>query len=143
MRAYGNTPCDSWLYPETVHVLRRTWGNVISFKWGTDEELDELEELLKSRPHQVTALFCELPSNVKFISPNLQRIRELADRYDFIVACDETAGNFINLDVLPCADVILSSLTKMFSGASDVTGGRCVIIPIFSPSSAPGSAMPC
>jgi len=106
--------------------LRKTWDTVICFKWGTDEELDELEAMLKSRRHQITALFCELPSNVKFISPNLQRIRELADTYNFIVACDETAGNFVNLDVLPCVDVVLSSLTKMFSGASDVTGGRYV-----------------
>ncbi|KAM5343990.1 hypothetical protein ACJ41O_012527 [Fusarium nematophilum] len=122
--AYG------WLYPETVHVLRKSlWEQVVSFKWGTDEELDELESMLTGQRHRISALFCELPSNIKFISPNLERIRSLADRYGFIVACDETAGNFINLDVLPYVDVILSSLTKMFSGASDVTGGSVVVNP--------------
>ncbi|KAK7404146.1 hypothetical protein QQX98_010050 [Neonectria punicea] len=122
--AYG------WLYPETVHVLKKSaWGQVIFFKWGTDEELDELEEMLMCQPHHITVLFCELPSNVKFISPNLERIRSLADEYDLIVACDETAGNFINLDILPYVDVLLSSLTKIFSGASDVTGGSVVVNP--------------
>ncbi|KAK4139904.1 pyridoxal phosphate-dependent transferase [Dichotomopilus funicola] len=122
--AYG------WLYPETVNVLRKSaWERVISFKWGTEEELDKLEALLMLHPDRITALFCELPSNIKFISPNLARIRELADRYNIIVACDETAGNFINLDILPYVDVVLSSLTKMFSGASDVTGGSVVINP--------------
>lgn len=118
-------PCYSWLYPETVHVLRRSpWNRAISLKWGTDKELDELEHMLKNPSHHVTALFCEIPSNIKFISPNIERIRQLADEYNFIVACDETAGNFVNLDILPFVDVVLSSLTKMFSGASDVTGGR-------------------
>ncbi|KAF4971966.1 hypothetical protein FZEAL_9704 [Fusarium zealandicum] len=122
--AYG------WLYPETVHVLRKSpWCRVVSFKWGTDDELDELEAMLTSPGHQITALFCELPSNIKFISPNLQRIRSIADRHNLIVACDETAGNFINLDILPYVDMILSSLTKMFSGASDVTGGSIVVNP--------------
>ncbi|KPM41498.1 hypothetical protein AK830_g5104 [Neonectria ditissima] len=122
--AYG------WIYPETVHVLRKSaWDKVISFKWGTDEELDELETMLRCQHHHITVLFCELPSNVKFISPNLERIRSLADEYNLIVACDETAGNFINLDILPYVDVILSSLTKMFSGASDVAGGSIVVNP--------------
>ncbi|EFZ03959.1 cystathionine gamma-synthase [Metarhizium robertsii ARSEF 23] len=122
--AYG------WLYPETVHVLRRSpWNRAISFKWGTDKELDELENMLKNPGHHVTALFCEIPSNIKFISPNLERIRHLADEYNFIVACDETAGNFVNLDILPFVDVVLSSLTKMFSGASDSTPSSVVVNP--------------
>ncbi|XEV01775.1 hypothetical protein FSHL1_007062 [Fusarium sambucinum] len=122
--AYG------WLYPETVHVLRKSpWERVISFKWGTDEELDQLETILKARPDDISVLFCELPSNIKFISPNLERIRTLADTYNLIVACDETAANFINVDILPYVDIIMSSLTKMFSGASDVTGGSVVVNP--------------
>ncbi|KAF4336262.1 hypothetical protein FBEOM_9866 [Fusarium beomiforme] len=64
--------------------------------------------------------------NIKFTSPNLQRIRQLADEYELIVACDETVGNFINVDLLSFVDVIMTSLTKMFSGAANVTGGRLV-----------------
>ncbi|RFN43580.1 cys/met metabolism, pyridoxal phosphate-dependent enzyme [Fusarium flagelliforme] len=122
--AYG------WLYPETVNVLRKSpWGRVLSFKWGTDEELDQLESILKAQPDDISVLFCELPSNIKFISPNLERIRTLADTYNLIVACDETAANFVNVDILPYVDIIISSLTKMFSGASDVTGGSVVVNP--------------
>ncbi|RGP70045.1 cys met pyridoxal phosphate-dependent [Fusarium sporotrichioides] len=122
--AYG------WLYPETVNVLRKgSWGRVVSFKWGIEEELDQLETMLRARPDNISVLFCELPSNIKFISPNLDRIRTLADTYNLIVACDETAANFVNVDILPYVDIILSSLTKMFSGASDVTGGSIVVNP--------------
>ncbi|KAK0111852.1 hypothetical protein ONS96_001120 [Cadophora gregata f. sp. sojae] len=126
----SNVVAYGWLYPETVHDLRRTsWDRVISLKWGTEEELDQLERMLMISHHRITTLVCELPSNIKFISPNLERIKSLSDQHGLIVVCDETAGNFINVDVLPYVDVVVSSLTKMFSGASNVTGGSVVINP--------------
>jgi cystathionine gamma-synthase len=59
-------------------------------------------------------------------SPDLERIRKLADKYDFCVVVDETIGNFINVNVLQYADVVVSSLTKVFSGDSNVMGGGYV-----------------
>lgn len=70
------------------------------------------------------ALFCEFPGNPLLKTPNLQKIRELADRFDFAVVVDETIGNFLNVKVLPSADIVVSSLTKVFSGDSNVMGGR-------------------
>jgi cystathionine gamma-synthase len=118
--AYG------WLYPETVEVLRRgAWKNILSFKDGTEKELDQLETMLQSG-QRIHTLFCELPSNIKLSSPNLRRIRTLADQYGFIVACDDTVAGYVNIDALPYVDVMMSSLTKTFSGSSNVTGGRYV-----------------
>lgn len=77
---------------------------------------------------RIRALFCELPSNIKLSSPNLRRIHALADKYDFIVACDDTVAGYVNVDALPYVDVMMSSLTKTFSGFSNVTGGRLVLI---------------
>ncbi|PIG80112.1 hypothetical protein AARAC_011650 [Aspergillus arachidicola] len=38
-----------WLYPEIVDVVRRgTWAECLSYKYGTEEELDLLEALLQS-----------------------------------------------------------------------------------------------
>lgn len=48
----------------------------------------------------------------------------MAQKYDFAVVVDETIGNFLNVNVLPYADVVVSSLTKIFSGDSNVMGGR-------------------
>ncbi|KAK5994563.1 putative cystathionine gamma-synthase [Cladobotryum mycophilum] len=118
-----------WLYPETVHVVRQgSWGTVLSYKMGTEEELDQLESMLESG-RLIDALFCELPSNIKLSSPNLKRIHSLATKYDFIVACNDTVAGYINIDALSYVDVMMSSLTKTFSGASNVTGGCLVINP--------------
>lgn len=54
----------------------------------------------------------------------MQSIRALSRKYDFAVVVDETVGNFLNVHVLPYADVVVSSLTKVFSGDSNVMGGR-------------------
>ena len=69
-------------------------------------------------------MFTEFPGNPLLKSPDLRRIRELADKYHFVVVIDETVGNFLNVNVLPYADIVVSSLTKVFSGDSNVMGGR-------------------
>ena len=57
--------------------------------------------------------------------PRLQDfIRGLADKYDFLIVVDETLGNFVNVEVLPYADLVVSSLSKVFSGDANVMGGR-------------------
>lgn len=123
--AYG------WLYPETVDVLRGTRKTVLSYKAGNDADLAVLESLLESG-QQVHALFCELPSNVTLSCPHIHRIRELADQYGFIVVCDDTVAGFVNVDLLPYVDVVVTSLTKGFSGASNVTGGRYAPFPFLN-----------
>lgn len=42
---------------------------------------------------------------------------------------DETVGGFVNIDVLPYADIVCSSLTKIFSGDSNVIAGSLVLNP--------------
>ncbi|KAI9775199.1 MAG: hypothetical protein M1839_001387 [Geoglossum umbratile] len=75
------------------------------------------------------ALFCEVPGNPLLQSPDMQRIKRLADRWGFVVVVDETVGTFVNVDVLPWADVVCTSLSKAFSGGANVMGGSAVINP--------------
>lgn len=113
-----------WIYDETIHNLKNgPWETFIGYKRGTKQDLENLTGRLKAG-ERIGALFCELPSNVLLSSPPLQRLRELADEYGFYIACDDTVAGFINLDPMPYVDVMLTSLTKIFSGASDATGGR-------------------
>ena len=86
-----------------------------------------LEQILEGG-EKILALFCEFPSNPLLKSPDIFRIRQLADKYDFVVVIDETIGNFLNLNLLPYADILVSSLTKLFSGDGNVMGGRYVVL---------------
>lgn len=45
---------------------------------------------------------------------------------------DDTIGSFANIDVLPVADMVMTSLTKSFSGYADVIAGSVVLNPLSS-----------
>jgi cystathionine gamma-synthase len=53
-------------------------------------------------------------------------MNSLARKYGFAIIVDETIGNFVNVDVLGWADVIVTSLTKAWSGECNVMGGRYI-----------------
>jgi len=124
----------SFPYVDTLKILQK-WGSGCHF-FGHGTEFDELEELLKvnnanvnnasssSSPNSpILALFCEVTSNPLLKTPDLRRLRALADKYHFAIVVDETVGNFANVEVLPYSDVVCSSLTKVFSGETNVMGG--------------------
>lgn len=61
----------------------------------------------------------EFPSNPLLQVPDLKHLVELGRRYSFPVVVDDTVGNVHNLNLTGGshgADVVVSSLTKLFSG---------------------------
>jgi cystathionine gamma-synthase len=110
-------------YIDTLKLLQKFGPGCQFYGFGSEQELDDLEQRLQ-QGERFLALFCEFPGNPLLKSPNLERIRQLANQYDFLVVVDETIGNFLNVNVLPFVDVLVSSLTKIFSGDSNVMGGR-------------------
>ncbi|KAL8856922.1 MAG: hypothetical protein Q9178_006511 [Gyalolechia marmorata] len=106
------------------------WGpGCLFYGHGSAEDLDDLEKHCE-QGERYLALFCEFPGNPLLKCPDLDRIRTLADRFDFAVVVDETIGNFLNIHVMPHADVVVSSLTKVFSGDSNVMGGSSILNPL-------------
>jgi cystathionine gamma-synthase len=84
----------------------------------------ETEQAQNPGEPPILSLFTEFPSNPLLRSPDLARLRALADKYDFLIVVDDTIGNFVNVETLPFADMVATSLTKVFSGDSNVMGGR-------------------
>jgi cystathionine gamma-synthase len=113
-------------YIDTLKITEKFGPGSQFYGFGSSEELDDLEKRLEGG-ERFLALFTEFPGNPLLRSPDLERIRKLADKYDFCVVVDESIGNFINVNVLPYADVVVSSLTKVFSGDSNVMGGGYVL----------------
>lgn len=120
----ANPPSPRFPYIDTLKILEKWGPGCLFYGHGSSGDLDDLEHRLQ-QGERYLALFCEFPGNPLLKSPDLRRIRSLATVYDFAVVVDETIGNFMNVHVLPYADVVVSSLTKVFSGDSNVMGGRC------------------
>jgi cystathionine gamma-synthase len=124
MQAKGQLKAVVYGFPyiDTLKITEKFGTGSVFYGFGSEEELDDLEKRLEGG-ERFMALFTEFPSNPLLRTPDLERIRSLADKYDFCVVVDESVGNFINVNVLPYADVVVSSLTKVFSGDSNVMGG--------------------
>lgn len=116
-------------YVDTLKILQKFGPGCLFYGHASEGDLDDLEARLKSG-ERFLGLFCEFPGNPVLTCPNLQRIRTLADEYDFAVVVDETIGTFANVNVLQYADVVVSSLTKIFSGDANVMGGAAVLNPV-------------
>lgn len=116
-------------YELTLKILQ-VYGKSYRFNgFGTSEELDKLEVYLKGEAGQgrrVQSVWCECASNPLLRTVDLDRIRELANKYKFQVVIDDTIGSFANVDVMSVADIIVTSLTKSFNGLGDAMGGRYV-----------------
>lgn len=115
-------------YVDTLKILQKFGPGAIFYGRGSDADLDDLESRLQNG-EKFLGLFCEFPGNPLLTCPDLVRIRRLADTYDFAVVVDETVGTFVNVNVLPFADVVVSSLTKIFSGDCNVMGGSIILNP--------------
>lgn len=111
-------------YLDTLNILQKFGSGAHFFGLGDRADLDRLEQVLQAEP--IMAVFCEFPSNPLLQCADLHRLRLLADRFGFPLVIDDTLGSF-NVDLLPFADIIVSSLTKVFSGDSNVMGG-CLVL---------------
>lgn len=115
-------------YVDTLKILQKFGPGCVFYGHASSEDLDGLERRLESG-ERFLALFCEFPGNPLLACPDLLRIRQLADTYDFGVVVDETIGTFANVDVLKLSDIVVSSLTKIFSGDCNVMGGSAILNP--------------
>lgn len=121
--------CFGFPFVDSLKILK-TFGPGVEFLGlGDDSSLDQLEQDLRSKAIDPVALWCETPSNPLLKMADLKRLKKLADEFDFAVVLDDTLGNFCNVYVLPYADIVVTSLTKLFSGACDVMGGSLVLNP--------------
>jgi cystathionine gamma-synthase len=120
--------CYGFPYIDTLKILEKWGPGVLFYGHASSEELDDLEQRLQLG-EKFLALFTEFPGNPLLMSPDIQRIRSMATKYDFAVVVDESVGNFINVNALPYVDIVVSSLTKIFSGDSNVMAGSAAYNP--------------
>lgn len=88
---------------------------------------DELIAEIDQRPP--AAIIIELPSNPMLQCIDLPLVAEIAHSKGIFVIADDTIGSALNIDALPYADLIFSSLTKSFAGSGDILAGSLVISP--------------
>ena len=115
-------------YVDTLKIQQRfAPADVRFYPVGNRDELQQLAELLNTQ--KIAAVLCESTTNPLLTSLDLQTLRQLADKHEFLLVIDDTLAACINHDVLPFADVVVTSLTKYFSGYGDVLAGSVTLNP--------------
>lgn len=115
-------------YTDTLKILRKFGsGGVDFFATCGQADLDRLGELLATK--RIAGIFCEFPGNPLLQCPDLPALHTLARRHGVPVVVDDTIGTAFNVDVLPHADFVATSLTKAVSGEGDVMAGALTFHP--------------
>ncbi len=116
-------------YVDTLKIQQRfAPADVRFYPVGDRDDLRQLTELLRTQ--KIAAVFCESTTNPLLKSLDLQTLRQLADEHGFLLVIDDTLAACINHDVLPLADVVVTSLTKYFGGYGDVLAGSVTLNPV-------------
>lgn len=121
---YKKTVMFGFPYTDTLSVLRKF--NHTHFLPNETDAMSKLETILQTG-EQILAVFTETPSNPLLKMGDLLKLKDLSLKYGFYIIVDDTIGGFINVDILPHADIVVSSLTKIFSGDSNVLAGSLVL----------------
>lgn len=114
-------------YTDTLKILQKFGAGVEFFPRGDAGDLEKFSTLLCSE--EIAAVFCEFPSNPLLHAPDLPALHRIAAAAGVPVVVDDTIGTFFNVDVLPHADYVASSLTKAVSGEGDVMAGALTANP--------------
>jgi len=117
----------SFPYSDTLKLLQKFGKGARFYTIGDDDCFNKLAEDLKSEP--TSSIFCEFPTNPLLKCVDLNRLESITSNHDFPLIVDDTIGSYANVDLLSCADVVVTSLTKFFSGSGDVMGGAVIINP--------------
>lgn len=112
-------------YVDTDKIQSRSENGRYLLSAGGEADIQHLRELVQAE--KVSAVFTELPGNPLLTTPDIKAISSILRPAGIPLVVDETLGTFANVDVAPYADIIVTSLTKYYSGSGTVMGGALLI----------------
>jgi cystathionine gamma-synthase len=115
-----------WLYVDSARLFEKA--RDARYRFVADvRDLAAVERLLASGA--VAGVLTEIPNNPQLETADLPALRALCDRYGAKLLLDPSSVGLASVDVLPFADVVVSSLTKYAGSEGDVMAGVLAIDP--------------
>lgn len=114
-------------YVDTLKIQQDLGPGAHFFPFGNESELPLLSGVLAAET--ISGLFCEYPSNPLLVTPPLVALSDLCARYAVPLVVDDTISTYANVNPLPACDLVVTSLTKFFTGRGDVMAGAVVLNP--------------
>jgi cystathionine gamma-synthase len=119
-----------WLYLDTIEILKKFCASPADYVYVRDVfDREGLERLFTRHGHRIAGVVAEIPTNPLIQTPDLAALSALCRQHGARLLLDPTIASSFNLDVLPHADLVVSSLTKYAASEGDVIAGFVAINP--------------
>lgn len=119
-----------WLYVDSSELLRKTLAPGETLTVIDDvADLAAIEQFFAAHRGKVAGVFAELPNNPRLASPDLVHLSTLATREGALRILDPSSSGMVNVDLMPHADLLVTSLTKYSGARGDVMAGLVVVHP--------------
>ena len=112
-------------YVDLMKLQEKIGAGYHFFPSNKDAESQEFRDLINHQ--KISGVFTDLPGNPLLGTASLPHLSALLRPRMIPLIVDDTVGTFYNVDAMPYADIVMSSLTKYFSGISDVMGGALIV----------------
>ncbi|CAO5159049.1 L-2-amino-4-chloropent-4-enoate dechlorinase/desaturase [Frankia sp. AiPs1] len=118
-----------WIFFDTMSIFEKRIVDADRIIIPDPGDTDAIVAAVLENADDLAGIIGEVPSNPLLQTPDVEAVREIADRVGCLVVLDTTIGTPHNIDVLAHADVACESLTKYATGSADVLMGATIVNP--------------
>jgi cystathionine gamma-synthase len=119
-----------WLYLDTIAILKKFTSSPADYVYVRDPlDREGIERIFAKHGDRIAGVFAELPTNPLIQTPDVPALSTLCRRHGAHLLVDPSVVSMFDLDVLPLADAVVSSLTKYTASEGDLTAGVIAINP--------------
>jgi len=119
-----------WLYLDTIAILKKFTASPADYVYFRDVfDLDGLRRIFATHGHRIAGVVTEVPTNPLIQTPDLPALATLCRQHGARLLVDPSIAALHNLDVLPHADIVVTSLTKYAASEGDLTAGLAAVNP--------------
>ena len=115
-----------WLYVDSTRLFEKARDAKHHFVSDV-RDLAAVERLLATGT--IAGVFTEVPNNPQLETADVPALRALCDKHGAKLLLDPSSVGLASVDVLPFADIVVSSLTKYAGSEGDVMAGVIVVHP--------------
>ncbi len=115
-----------WLYVDSTRLFEKARDAKHHFVSDV-RDLAAVERLLASGT--IAGVFTEVPNNPQLETADILALRALCDKHGAKLLLDPSSVGLASVDVLPFADILVSSLTKYAGSEGDVMAGLLAVNP--------------
>jgi cystathionine gamma-synthase len=119
-----------WLYLDTIAILKKFTRSPEDYLYHRDVfDLAGLRQIFAKHGSRIAGVVAEVPTNPLIQTTDLPALAGLCRQHGARLIVDPSVAGLHNLDVLPHADLVVTSLTKYTASEGDLTAGLVAVNP--------------